>query len=72
MGQFVKVGTTAEFEDLEGESLWRLGARASPFLIWVGATTPSRILVLIEVDPWPRACWQARRSSVRGTVPGSA
>ncbi len=54
MGQFVKVGTKADFEDLEGESLSKRANRASPFSISLALATQLRTPVRIAAARWPK------------------
>ena len=72
MGQFVKIGTTAELEDLEAGKLAEAGGkRIAIFNLGGGNTTRSRIPAPIGADLYQRGCWQRMRLSARGTVPDS-
>ena len=50
MGQFVKVGTTAELEDLEGAKLVEAGGRSTACSTWAAATMRLTIPALTEAD----------------------
>ena len=71
MGQFVKIGTTAELEDLEvGKLVDVAGTRIAIFNLGgkyyaIEDTCPH------GVDLCQRVCWQRMRLSARGTVPDS-
>ncbi len=71
MAQFMKVGSRAEFEDLEAGKLVEAGGIASLSLMSAEATMRSRVRALIGVALWPREWWPVKRSSALGAVPDS-
>ena len=71
MAQFMKVGSRAEFEDLEAGKLVEAGGHRVAVFNVAEATMRSRVRALIGVALWPREWWPVKRSSALGTVPDS-
>ena len=70
MGQFVKIGTTAELEDLEVGKLVEAGGKRLA-IFNLGGKYYAIDDTSIGADLCQRGCWQTMRLSARGTGPDS-
>jgi hypothetical protein len=64
MGQFVKIGTTAEIEDLEAGKQVEAGGKRIAIFDLDGNTTRSRIRAPIGADLCHRECWRIKTGAV--------